>query len=397
MAAPSQRTAATFFLADGCQIWTACQIPCFFEHKMPVRWTVLTLKARGAKTLWTLQPCKTCVTTVQIFWVTTDTRHDLHGYTVQNCFSRRLCIALCAHAIENGWDLCTKFGVNFILIWIRNVTQSLHHTPNVLTLFWVFAAQLADANDHCLCTFFPRASERRVFPIVGACQASSHLHIFSSSHLLIFTSSHLHIFSSSHPLILTSSHLHILTSSHLLIFTSSIFHIFSSSHLLIFTSSHLHIFSSSHLLIFISSHPHILTSSHPHIFTSSHLHILTSSYLHIFTFSLALLLSCRLALLPSCYFLLFYFCLEGAAQCQQDGTKRNPFARHEVRSPKAEVKLRFPGFPSQPFRTKWGSIAKNWGKIAISHDMHFHRKIKTDVKLRFPGSRRNPFARNEVS
>ena len=142
-----------------------------------------------------------------------------------------------------------------------------------------------------LLRFFPRASERRVLPIVGACKTSSHLHIFSSSHLLIFTSSHLHILSSSHPLIFTSSHLHILSSSHLLIFTSS--------HLLIFTSSHLHIFSSSHLLLIFSS-SHLLTSSHifSHLLISSHLlifsHLLTSSHLYIFsshTFS-----SCPLAL-----------------------------------------------------------------------------------------------------
>ena len=183
--------------------------------------------------------------------------------------------------------------------------------------------------------FFPRASERRVLPIVGVCKTSSHLHIFSSSPLLIFTSSHifshlltsshifphLHIFSSSHLLIShlllifssshllisSSSHLLILTSSpHLLIFTSSHLHIFSSSHLLtsshifshlltsshIFTSSHLHIFSSSHLtssphlLIFTSSHLLIFTSSHPHIFSSSsHLHIFSSPHLLIFTSS----------------------------------------------------------------------------------------------------------------
>ena len=94
-------------------------------------------------------------------------------------------------------------------------------------------------------TFFPRASERRVLPIVGVCISSSHLHTFS------------HTFSSSHLLIFTPSHLHIC----------------SSSHLLIFTSAHLHIFSSSHLLIFTSSHTHIFTFSLSH----SHLHILTSS------------------------------------------------------------------------------------------------------------------------
>ena len=116
--------------------------------------------------------------------------------------------------------------------------------------------------------FFPRASERRVLPIVGACKTSSHLHIFSSSHPLIFTSSHLHIFSSSHPLIFTSSHLHIFTSSHL--------HIFSSSHLLILPSSpHLHIFS--HLLTSSHIFSHLLASSH--IFSSLHLLIFTSSHL----------------------------------------------------------------------------------------------------------------------
>ena len=179
---------------------------------------------------------------------------------------------------------------------------------------------------------------------MGVCKTSSHLHILSSSHLHIF-----HIFSSSHPHIF-----HIFSSSHLLIF--------SSSHLLIFTSSHLHIFSSSHLLlIFSSSHPLIFTSSYLHIFSSSHLLIFTSSHLytsshlltssHIFSH---LLTSCPLALLPSCFLLLFYFSFEGGeqGQCQRDATKRNPFARNEVRSPKTEVKLRFPTCPRNPFRTK---------------------------------------------
>ena len=102
-----------------------------------------------------------------------------------------------------------------------------------------------------LLCFFPRASERRVLPIVEVCISSSHLHTFSSSHLL----SHLLIFTSS----LTPSHLHTFSSSHLL------------SHLLIFTSSltpsHLHIFS--------------------HTFSSSHL----LSHLLIFTSSLSLTLS----------------------------------------------------------------------------------------------------------
>ena len=89
--------------------------------------------------------------------------------------------------------------------------------------------------------FFPRASERRVLPIVGVCISSSYL----LSHLLIFTSAYLHICTSSHLLILTSSHLHICSSSHLLLFPPSL------------TPSHLHTFSSSHLL----SHLLIFTSS----------------------------------------------------------------------------------------------------------------------------------------
>ena len=186
---------------------------------------------------------------------------------------------------------------------------------------------------------------------------SSH-NIFKSSHLLILTSSHPHIFtSSSSHLLISSSHLHIFSSSHLHIFTSSHLLIFTSSHLLIFTSAHLLIFTSSHLLIFTSSHLHICSSSHLHIFSSSHLLIFspsyllifTSSHLHVFTSSYLHILSCPLALLPSCSLLLFYFSLEGAGQCQRDGTKRNPFARNEVRSPKTEVKLRFLGSDRNPF------------------------------------------------
>ena len=86
--------------------------------------------------------------------------------------------------------------------------------------------------------FFPRASERRVLPIVGVCISSSHLHTFSSSHLLIFTSSYLHIFSSSHLLIFTS------LSSHTHTFSFSL----SLSLSLALTPSHTHIFSLSRSL-----------------------------------------------------------------------------------------------------------------------------------------------------
>ena len=187
-----------------------------------------------------------------------------------------------------------------------------HRRPSTAIVWISFAKHLQG--------FFPRASERRVLPIVGVCKTSSHLHIFSSSHLLIFTSFHLHIFSSSHLLIFTSSHLHI----------------FSSSHLLIFTSSHLHIFSSSH-------------SSHLHIFSSCPLALLPSCPLALLpSCPLALLPSCPLALLPSPSFL-FISWRRGQGQWQRDGTKRNPFARNEVRSPKTEVKLRFQGVPRNPF------------------------------------------------
>ena len=261
--------------------------------------------------------------------------------------------------------------------------------------------------------------------------------IFSSLHFLIFTPSHLHIFSPSHLLIFTPSHLHacslhIFSSSHLLIFTSSHFtsshlHI-SSSHLLIFTSSHLHICSSSHLLIFTSSHLLIFTSAHLHIFTSSHLHIFSSCPLALFpSCPLALLPSCPLSLLPSLPSpsFLFLFWRRGQGQCQRDGTKRNPFARNEVRSSKTEGKLRFQlvprsratlshetrfdrqiknwgkiaisGFPLQTFRTKWGSIAKNWGKSASSSRpaQHFRPKwgsiVKSWGKIAISGFPLQPF------
>ena len=192
--------------------------------------------------------------------------------------------------------------------------------------------------------YFPRASERRDLLIVGVCQTFSHLHIFKSSHLLILTSSRIQILTSSHLLTFTSAHLHSF--------------IFTSSHPHTFSSSHPHILTSSHLLIFTSAHLHICLSSHLLIFPSSHLLIFTSSHLLIFAFSLAPLLSCPLALFvllrsPS---FLFFSRRRGAV----------PTRRHET----------------QPFRTKWGSIAKSCGKIAIckasgatlSHEMRFDRQ-----------------------
>ena len=200
------------------------------------------------------------------------------------------------------------------MVWL--ITPNSHETPS---------SQQRES-------FFPRASERRVLPIVGVCKTSSHLHIFSSSHPLIFTSSHLHIFSSSHLLIFTSSHLHILSSSHLLIFTSSHLHILSSSHPLIFTSSHLHIFSSSHLLIFTSSHLHIFSSSH--LLTSSQSHLLTSSHIfsHLLIFTSSHLTPSPLALLPSCPLAFSFFSISFL----KAGAGAVATRRHET----------------QPFRTK---------------------------------------------
>ena len=260
-----------------------------------------------------------------------------------------------------------------IMVWGRKIQQQWHAKNPWLSAAWYHPTIQGVNGVHpnwLWLAIFPRASERRVLPIVGVCISSSHLHIFSSSHFFIFTSSHLHIFLSSHLLIFTSAHLHIFLSSHLLIFTSAHLHICSSSRLLIFTSSHLHTFSSSHLLIFTSSHLHIFTSSHPHIFTSSplallpsssHLLILTSSHLHIFITSSHphILTSSPLALLPSCSLLLFYFSSEAGAGAVQT-------RRHET----------------QPFRTKRGSITKNWSKIVIpksssailSHEMRFDRQ-----------------------
>ena len=225
---------------------------------------------------------------------------------------------------------------------------------------------------------FPRASERRVLPIAGVCKTSSHLHIFSSSHLLILTSSHLHILTSSHLLIFTSSHLHAFSFSHLLIFdifSSSHLHIFSSSHLLILTFSHLHICSSSHLLIFTSSYLLILTSSHLDIFSSSHLLIFTSSHpqsshLHICSSSHRLILN--LHILTSSHLLIFT-------------------SSHSLFPSCSLALLLSPSFSISLLKAR-GSANETAGNATLSHEMTFDSP-KTEVKLRFLLSNRNPFAR----
>ena len=227
--------------------------------------------------------------------------------------------------------------------------------------------------------FFPRASERRVLPIVGVCISSSQLHTFSSSHLLIFTHSHLHIFSSSHLLIFTSSHLHIFSSWHLLIFTPSHLHIFSSSHLLIFTSAHLHICSSSHLLIFTSSHLHICSSSH------LYLHILTPSLSLSLSHSLSplsSLLSLSPFSLPFLSLAFFIFLSLGRGWCRRGVTKRELFRTKWWLIGENWGKIAILLVPEQPFRTKWGSIVKNWGKIAslLAPEQPFRTKWGSIVK-----------------
>ena len=169
--------------------------------------------------------------------------------------------------------------------------------------------------------FFPRASERRVLPIVGVCISSSHLHTFSSSHLL----SHLLIFTSS----LTPSHLHIFS------------HTFSSSHLLSHPS-HLHTFShtfsSSHLL------------SHLLIFTSSLSLILppfSLSFLSPFSLSRLLYLSLfRPRVVPAVSHETSTLSHEMRVDrqklrknCDLTCPWSNPFARNEGRSAKTEEKL----------------------------------------------------------
>ena len=192
----------------------------------------------------------------------------------------------------------------------------------------------------------------------------------------IFTSSHLH----SHTL--TSSHLHIL---HLPLYIFTYSHLHTHTH--IFISSHTHIFSfslsHSHLHIFTSSltsshsHTHIFTSSHTHIFSfslsHSHLHILTSSLSLSLLFPLSFLSPFSLARLP-------YLSLSlGRGWCRRGVTKRQSFRTKWGSMRKNWSKIAIVLVPEQPFRTKWGSIVKNWG-----------------VKLRFYLPRSNPFARNEV-
>ena len=135
-------------------------------------------------------------------------------------------------------------------------------------------------------------------------------------------------------------------------YTSSHFLIFSFSHLHIYTY-HLLIFSSSHLLIFSSSHPLILSSSHP----------------LILPLSLSLSPSLSLSLSPSITvsLLLFLFSRKPRAlptrHHEMATLSHEMRSRNEIRSSKNCGKIC--ALRRQPFRTKWGSIVKNCGQIAI--------------------------------
>ncbi len=180
----------------------------------------------------------------------------------------------------------------------------------------------------------------------------------------------------------TSSYLH----TH--IFTYYIF-LCTSSHTHIFTLTHTHLYifslSLSHTYIFTSS----LTSSH------SHLHILTSSLslfrTHIFTYSH--LLSLFSFLSPFSLSFLSPFSLSRLLYLSLFRPRVVPARSHETSTLSHEMRVDAQKLrsncdftcaglvPEQPFRTKWGSMRKNWGKIAIL--------LVPDL------SRSNPFARNE--
>ena len=115
--------------------------------------------------------------------------------------------------------------------------------------------------------------------------------------------------------------------------------------------------------IFTSSHPifksHIFSSSHPHIFSSSHLHILSRPRA-LSSFSIFLL---RRGAVPT-----------RRHETQPFRTKRGSIAKNW-----GEIAIL--SVPRQPFRTKWGSIAKKlrWNcnfitsAAAVSHEMRFDR------------------------
>ena len=198
-------------------------------------------------------------------------------------------------------------------------------------------------------SFSPRASERRVLLIVGVCETSSHLHIFSSSHLLIFT----------------------------------------------------------YLPIFSSSHPHIFTCVHLHIFSSSHPHILSCSLALLLPPSF-LFLSWRRGAVPTRRHEMQPFRAKWCSIAKNwnniafSGFRSQRFRTKWGSIAKNWSKIAICKCPAQPFRTKWGSITKNWSKIAICKVwIRIRRNPFARNEVRSPKNWGkiaicNPFARNEV-
>ena len=149
--------------------------------------------------------------------------------------------------------------------------------------------------------------------------------------IYIFTSSPLHI----HILTYISAHVHICTSTSLLIFTSAHLHLCSSSSSHIYISAHVHICTSTSLLIFTSSH-HLCSSLHPHIY-SSHLHL-----------SLSLTFSLKAG--------------GSAAGAPRNATLCGDRAR---RANEMQARVRFVSFRRNPLRRSRASSARNAGESAI--------------------------------
>ncbi len=159
-------------------------------------------------------------------------------------------------------------------------------------------------------------------------------------------------------------------------------YIFTYSHLHTHTHTSLHLLfiSLSHLHLHIFTHIFTLTSSHTHIFSFS----LSHSHLHILTSSLSLLFPLSF-LSPFSLSRLLYLSLFRPrvvpARSHETSTLSHEM-RVDAQKLRSNCDFTCAGLvPEQPFRTKWGSMRKNWGKIAIL--------LVPDL------SRSNPFARNE--
>ena len=221
-----------------------------------------------------------------------------------------------------------------------DVTSSLIDSKDISSMFNHFQA------------FFPRAYERRVLLIAGVCYTSSHLLIFTSTHI-IFTSSHLHIY-------ISSSHLHIFTSKY---------------HLHIFSSSHLHI-SSSHLQL------HILSS--------------LSLSLLLFLFSLKTAGGAPRNGHPFAR----NEVRSSKIELRFNILGSNPLARNEVRSSKNWGKIALWALPRQLFSFEMRFDRQKLMVLLRVCNPFARNEVRVSKKLmvfcEFGWSGGNPFARNEV-